>query len=550
MPKFNSNKSSKRILSGLLITAMVTLNFSFLLVPQKAQAAVVNVNVLNVLANTFQTMWDTAKGLWAKALKIAARTLVLTLAQSIATWISNGFQGNPSFLNDPTRFAKSVADVAIGEMIYEDPSLNFLCKPFQLQLKLSLALQHRKFYQTVNCTLSGVVDNVTNAYNNFANGDFINGGGWDTFLTIVTDPSATPEGAFLVMDSELTLRMQNKQGTLDKELAQGQGSLSFRSCTETTYGVDKDSNGALTKTETGQRTFTGNPFYDQSTTTSSNTNTDGYSGTSIETTCKITSPGTLIASKLWYGQTAGQRITEFQAVMGDAFDIIFSALSQYVIEQFMGAVLNQSGTQNYYDNDQTIQDLQTQQSANSNNSNNSNNPNNPSNPLTSAKTTAGNIINNQKNNIETPYKNIQNSTLSYGNAIGMYFVNIMACNNSNNLNGDRNPAIDAISGVLNQLATATSSIPSNVTAATTNITELDSRYIAVQNATTQAEINSQLVNLNPPVSPFHTDGVSTTTATSINNLANSLLNWSAISNIPSCSCTISTATMPKYSDYQ
>jgi|GEM_PF-5292647 len=535
---------NKKILSGILVTVMIALNFSFIAIPKKAEAIPVA-----VFANAWQTAYDDAWAALSKLEKIAAQTLVIHLAMDIANWISNGFQGNPSFLNDPTRFAKNVADVAIGEFIYEDPSLNFLCKPFQLQLKLSLALQHRKFYQTINCTLSGVLQNGKDAYNNFASGDFINGGSWDTFLTLVTDPNATPEGAFLVMDSELTARIQNKQGTVDKELAQGQGSLSFRSCTETTYGVDKDSTGALTKTETSQTTYPGSPFYDQSTTTTSNANEDGYSGTSIETTCKITSPGTLIAERLWFGQTAGQRMTEMQAVMGQAIDIIASALANYAIDQLMGAVLqSSSGDQQYANLDTMITQLQNQQQTTP--PNNPNNPNNPDNPQTNAAALLQNQI-----GYEITYYNIQNSILNYVNGSGNSSIRgilnwAIGCNNSSSdsLGPTRAEAIRtkvlAANGTIDsQLGNITSlnvsNINTNISTASSSISTLTSRLNSLgSNDTTQ--VVQSWINSHTP--PFHTASQAVSTSSAMTPY-----NWAKteIENYSTSTCTF---TIPVFSN--
>jgi len=539
MLKFNP---SKKILSGILITVMIALNFSFIVMPKKARAIPVI-----VVGTPAQIAWDYAKAALIFAAKKAATTLIISVSQSIATWISNGFQGNPSFINDPARFAINIADITIGEFIFQDPSLNFLCKPFQLQLKLSLALQHRKFYQTVNCTLSGVLQNGEDAYHNFASGDFINGGNWDSFLTMVTDPNATPEGAFLVMNSELTARIQNQQGTLDKELAQGQGSLSFRNCTKTTYDLSKDPDtGVITPTQRNQEDYTGNPFYDQSTTTTTwvpPQNGDTYDGVKTETTCKVTSPGTLIASRLFFGQTSGQRMSEIQIATAEGLDIIIyaaaDALAQLAVNQLQKTIgaLAGGNDQQYYSNDQTITQLQNQQQASGGNvtggsvtGGGSSSNSVSSNSLSGAKTTAQNKLNDQIS-IEETYKNTQANLLNYidgagNNAIRGIFNTAVACNNSDNSNITVNRA-RAISIVdfwvskggtkdlqLQNIASLNvGAINSNISTASSNISTLTTRRdVTLPSASTVSAVNALTSDLNS--SPFHsaTDAVSTSSS--------------------------------------
>ena len=493
-----------------------------------------------------------------------AKVFILTLAQQIADWIAGGFQGNPSFLNDPARFAVNITNQTIGEFIYNDPSLSFLCKPFQLQIKLSLAIQHRKFYQTVNCTLTGVVNNVTNAimdpYNAFKNGDFIGGGGWDSFLVMTTDPNATPEGAFLTMSSELDARIQNKQGALTKELSQGMGSLSFKKCTETSYAVTKTPDGITERQEVAgsQREYTGNPFYDQSTTTTSYTSAGDnqvnnwnslwdtsytYEGTDKVTDCKTTTPGALIASNLFSSSQSGQRMGEFQAVVGDAMDIIIGGVSTLVVSTALAKIREafSGSTQNYASIDQITADLQAQQAQqaaynatyNSGGSLGGGTISGGSiytDSLYTQRNSAIEAINNQIG-YETVYQTTQNHILNYLNNIRTLFVQLQGCYNTNSGAGDgqnglrasaiQSAVLNAIDGQINPstgsylFALNVNVINNHIASSTANGSNLSARLTAVQNATTATQISSQLSGLGN--APFHssTEAVSTSNADSI-----------------------------------
>ncbi|MGB8815890.1 MAG: hypothetical protein WCC74_01430 [Minisyncoccia bacterium] len=511
------NNLNKKVLSGILITVMIVLNFSFLLLPQKAEAVPVTV---------VASVWEKTKSDLVFFAKAAAKRTIIFMSQSIADWISSGFQGNPSFLNDPERFATNVADVAIGDFLYNNPAFSFLCKPFQLQLKLSLALQHRKFYQTVDCTLSGALQNGKDAYTNFANGDFIGGGGWNSFLTMVTDPNATPEGAFLVFDSQLSLIGQDKQGQVDKEQSLGSGSLTLRECTDTTYNISIDPvTGNTQKQFVSQgQPYVGSPFYKPPVTTKntmdeesgSDNNTDTIEGTSVETVCKVKSPGSLIASRLFFGSTSGQRMTEMQIAIGDGLDIIAAAsvdlLTELATEQLKSTMSSLTGNnkdQQYYDNEQTIKDLQAQQAVqnsynNSSNGGNStnNNPNNPnpSDPLSGTRT----ALKNQRN-IETDYQYIQNNILNYLNigskSIRSTFTEAMSCNYQDSSDATTNTqrAKDIQTNVLDLITTTDifKELNKNIIDSNTNVKEIDSRLNTLSAST-------QINDLGAP--PFHTEG--------------------------------------------
>jgi len=560
MIKFNS---SKKILSGILIAVMISLNFSFIAVPKRAEA---------IPTITIGNTWQIAMDVLAAVVRKTVIKLVLRFANSIADWITNGFQGNPSFLNDPQRFAKGVMDEAIGQFIWDDPALSFLCRPFQLQLRLSLALQHQSFYKSVDCTLSGVVKNVTKSYNSFAKGDFVGGGGWGTFLTIVSNPNSSPEGAFLVMDNELTARIEDKQGVANKELAQGSGSLSFRNCTETTYNVSRkmsdSGNVTETKTKGTSRDYTGSMFYDKSTTTPAvmtqdDSGNDGdMTGTQKETTCKITSPGALIAARLSSSQESGQKIGEMQAAMGQAFDVVIGALTDYIVNQVMGAVLNSGNHDQQYANlDDQIAQLRAQQSSISNSDGTINQATynsitgntSPTDPLNSLKNSASSTISNQIA-IETVYWENQSRILNYLDNIRSAFASTSQCNYQyngspaniialqdilNKIDGVKDPS----TGIFLSMPTPNKvNVGDNMTAANSNLSILNSRLNTVINATSSTIINSQLNGIGNY--PFHTALQANDLSTTTDIIHTQAVSWSMSGNIPN----VCTTTVPMFSN--
>ncbi len=175
--------------------------------------------------------------------KIAFMLAKATLRQitaSIVQWINSGFQGSPAFVTDLEGFLLDVADQEAGRFIYGS-ELGFLCSPFQLDVRIALALQYQgaRDYE-VQCTLSDVVDNV----DGFLAGNFEDGG-WQGWFAITGDPSNSPTGAFLEAEAELSARIVDAQGREIKKLDFGDGFFSTEFC-ETIGGTLEKQNCTIT----------------------------------------------------------------------------------------------------------------------------------------------------------------------------------------------------------------------------------------------------------------------------------------------------------------
>jgi hypothetical protein len=381
--KFYKNNFKVKTICLLLITVIISAPLMFAL-PEKANAiwGLWDINVIDPAAtaffidesfntsliawntgyigveNTSYHLWDLT---WRTAImvllqtlaKLVAMALIQNIVQSTINWIRSGFQGNPSFIGNPAGLLINTADQAIGEMLFRDPSLNFLCSPFQLQVKLALGLQYNDFSRKINCTLSGVADNVTNALNISLNGNtvfsgnkFINSGGWDNFIQTTSRPQNNSVGAFLIAKSELDTRIVNKQTAVTQELDWGQGALSFKSCTDTIYNAN-------TGAQIGDsKTYLGTPFTKNPDSNSESLSADaegnlsetqqgplapGQSdvGFSIDatkkTSCEVATPGAIITNQLGFQAASNQRMGEMQAALANGIDQILSALATQLL---------------------------------------------------------------------------------------------------------------------------------------------------------------------------------------------------------------------------
>lgn len=150
--------------------------------------------------------WALAKMIWR------------SVAASIIDWINSGFNGSPAFVQDFGRFFRNIGDEAIGEIIQGDQYLAFLCSPFQLNIRIALAMRYARRAPT--CTLSKVIDNVEN----FAK-SFQGGGGWPAWLQYFVVPNNNPYGGYIVSEATVGFYYQNKLGQQQYEQSLTRGFL-------------------------------------------------------------------------------------------------------------------------------------------------------------------------------------------------------------------------------------------------------------------------------------------------------------------------------------
>jgi hypothetical protein len=152
------------------------------------------------------------------------KMLLNMLVNDIVKWIQGG--GKPRFVTDWQGFLKTAADKAIGQVI--EKYAKFLCKPFSLQLQIALA-RVPTFDETAKCTLSDVIKNIENFYNDFASG------GWKTWIKI-TEPQNNIYGAYLLALDERYGIEADAREIAKNEAVSGQGFLGDKICREIDEG--------------------------------------------------------------------------------------------------------------------------------------------------------------------------------------------------------------------------------------------------------------------------------------------------------------------------
>ncbi|MDP2642010.1 MAG: hypothetical protein Q8P21_01830 [bacterium] len=161
---------------------------------------------------------------WDGIAIMIAKKFIERMVDSTVNWINNGFDGNPAYVIDPEQYFTDIADGVAGEFI-AGSDLGFLCSPFQAQIRISLQKQYTQ-PEPFQCTLTDVVGNIENFYNDFSQG------GWDGWFSMTQNNANNPYGAYLEAKIELDSRIASAIGLKEQQLNWGRGFLSFSDCIE------------------------------------------------------------------------------------------------------------------------------------------------------------------------------------------------------------------------------------------------------------------------------------------------------------------------------
>jgi hypothetical protein len=244
-----------------------------------------------------------------------AKSLIRQLTTSIVDWINSGFEGSPSFIQDPAGFFTDIADETLGEFI-NGTDLGFLCEPFRLDIRIALAQSYRPYRQRATCTLSQIADNVSG----FIEGNN-SGGSWDQWLAMTIEPQNNPYGAFLQAQNEVEVRILGRKSINLAKLEWGNGFLSWEKCTdsEETYHAKREAE-QYADAEAGSA----EAVYAQEIVSKSVNKAQD---------CKIMTPGKVIQGQL--DNTLSGPLRELE--LADEFDEIVGALVNQLTKQIFSA---------------------------------------------------------------------------------------------------------------------------------------------------------------------------------------------------------------------
>jgi hypothetical protein len=154
-----------------------------------------------------------------------ARTLLNKFTAQTVSWINSGFKGSPLYVTNLQGFMTDVADQTIGQFIEGlGPIGEFLCGPFDLQLRLSLNIEYGMsgYEEEIGCRLTDIQNNVNRAFTSGVFGK----NGWDNWLQVTATPQNNPYGAYLKAVDSLDARIAGRQNIQLTQLGWGKGFLS------------------------------------------------------------------------------------------------------------------------------------------------------------------------------------------------------------------------------------------------------------------------------------------------------------------------------------
>jgi hypothetical protein len=294
-----------------------------------------------------------------------AKMIVQRITASVVQWINSGFSGSPSFLTNPGGFFSNIGDQVTGDFIAKTGILSGLCSPFNIDVRLSLALGQAGYGQIekYTCTLSTVISNVKNTTVNgasikgFMNGDFKQGG-WPAFIE-VTRPTNNTGGVYLKAHSDLLQRIGSQQGQKQQQLLQGGGFLSWDKCndisTEDLSSINTQAENDGTYGLTGKLNQQGNqrvvldPGQASGGQTSVRKNVDSKTGLISYQSCETQTPGSVINGQLEKSLGSGIDQLNLANSINEIVDALMAQLVNKVLQTGLGAVSSRpSGqTQSY-----------------------------------------------------------------------------------------------------------------------------------------------------------------------------------------------------------
>ncbi len=178
------------ILAGLLLSPSLLLPFE----TKKAEAA--GLPVVDLTAMT-DRIWNAAKTVIGQKIK---KMILDRIVDATVQWIKNGFKNSGGPFLDVGAMLQDVGNQAIGEIANQ--AIPVLCGNFKLNLAFSLTQEPKPFSQNVECSLTNVVDNVNNIFEDFKKESK---GRWITYNSIWEPQNNYYGSALIAEDKKLTI---------------------------------------------------------------------------------------------------------------------------------------------------------------------------------------------------------------------------------------------------------------------------------------------------------------------------------------------------------
>lgn len=191
----------------------------------------------------------------------AAKIVLAKLTESTLNWINSGFDGSPTFVQDPGSFFKSIADEQVSSFtatIGFDPQ-QF---PFGREIAQNIINSIQKQLDYNASITSGNLLNYDNNPNTpykerfeAFTADFLYGGGWDGYLAVTQITNANPFDSYIQSVNHIgpvvnsSSQQKNPVTQIRQELEQSGGFLALKKCVDPSWYTSERSDPTFTRAQ-------------------------------------------------------------------------------------------------------------------------------------------------------------------------------------------------------------------------------------------------------------------------------------------------------------
>ncbi|MFP4616887.1 MAG: hypothetical protein ACLFNR_01865, partial [Candidatus Paceibacterota bacterium] len=207
---------------------------SFVPVHDKANTMTNQTNAKTNAGHLKNDAWHTGKwyakeyvldgAIWEFAKKI----IMDEIKQTMMSWASDGFDGEPSFVENPSNFFGGLG-ISIADRYIND-NLSFLCDDFKTEIEATLKYRYQEnesHEQNLECTLDDAMANLSSIYDDFTSGDFYEGG-YEALFAITQNDRNNPYGAYRRASENIDNEIARQSKLAQMELEWGSGFFSGR----------------------------------------------------------------------------------------------------------------------------------------------------------------------------------------------------------------------------------------------------------------------------------------------------------------------------------
>ncbi len=155
---------------------------------------------------------------WDAIAYCLANAIITYVADSTIAWIQSGFEGNPVFVDDPTKLFQDLADYEMNNFLsgLED---GFLCENFSSSVTSALVNNYTSDYQTSGkCALGELEEEVTNLVNGTAN--YFS---YEAWFALTQNPNNNAAGAYIKSYNESQRLIEARKSAVNKDLDRNDG---------------------------------------------------------------------------------------------------------------------------------------------------------------------------------------------------------------------------------------------------------------------------------------------------------------------------------------